>query len=351
MSNPTPSPSIQYSTLNKVQRLAALMVMLGPESAANLLKGFSQQEVDGICAEMAKMEIIPLDVQREILKEFSDVAVEAGTAIRGGIEFARTSLERAVGQFKANEVINRVVPARPPLVAVDSISELEARQLYNLLSEEQPQTIALVLSYLSPDRAAELTALFPAPKRDAVIERLATLAPIPVEVVEKVIKVLSAKAGARQTRALNQTGGVKTAADILNALGRPQSKESLGNIEKLNPQLAKAIEKNMFVFEDLKNVDPSVLQRVLRDIDMGDLALALKTASEELRTLILGCISKRAAEGVREEIAFLSGVKPKEVDVARQKIIDAAKSLAAESEGAESSTAEPTPDEALHVAA
>jgi flagellar motor switch protein FliG len=320
-------------------------------------------EVDAICAEMAKMEIVPLELQQQLLEEFSPVAVEAGTAIRGGLEITRTSLERAMGQFKANQVISRVAPARPPVAAVDGITDLEPRQLYNLLCTEEPQTIAMVLSYLPPERAAELSAFFPPPKRDQIIERLATLAPIPVEVVEKVVDVLRTKAGVRQTRALNQSGGVKTAADILNAMGKSRSRESLQNLERRNPDLAKAIQKNMFIFEDLKGIEPGTLQRALRDIDARDLALALKTASEALRTAILGCMSKRAAEGVREEITFLTAVKPRDIDAAQQRIIEAVKAVsdesdldpaaeaAAEPEAPTPETATAKPSEVQHVTA
>jgi len=343
---PATTPGKDFSTQNKTQKLAALLVMLGQETAARVLKGFSPLEVDALCAEMAKLEIIPQEMQKRILEEFSGVAVEASTSVRGGVEFTRTTLEKAMGQFKANEVINRVAPTGPPVAAVHGIADMEARQLYNLVCHEQPQTIALVLSYLSPERAAELSTYFPADLRDQVIERLATLAPTPVEVVEKVVEMLRAKAGVRQTRALNQTGGVKTAAEILNAMDKAQSKLFLQNLEKLNPDLTTAIKKKMFIFEDLKNVEVATLQLVLRDVDMRDLAIALKTASEKLKTLLLSSISKRAAEGVREEIAFMAAVKPRDIEAAQQRIIDAARAIESE---AESAAGEAQP-EAQHAA-
>lgn len=344
---PVGRPALDFSSLTKMQKLAALLVMLGQETAARVLKGFAPYDVDALCAEMAKLEIVPQELQKHILEEFSAVAVEAGTSVRGGVEFTRTTLEKAMGQFKANEVINRVAPTCAPVAAVHGIADMEARQLYNLVCHEQPQTISLVLSYLSAEKAAELSALFPADLRDQVLERLATLAPIPVEVVEKVVEMLRTKAGARQTRALNQTGGVKTAAEILNAMDKAQSKLFLQNIEKHNPDLGKAIKQKMFIFEDLKNVEVATLQLVLRDVDMRDLALALKTASEKLKALILSSISKRAAEGVREEIAFLAAVKPRDVEAAQQRIIDATRAVQSEAENA-GGEAQP---EAQHAAA
>jgi len=355
ISVPRATSAMEVSTLTKMQKLAALLVMMGQESAAQLLKGFPPHDVEALCAEMSKLEIVPQELQRLILEEFTSVAVEAGTSVRGGLEFTRTSLEKAIGPFKANEVINRVAPTSAPVAAVDGIADMEARQLYNLVCHEQPQTIALVLSCLSAERAAELSGLFPIDLRDQVIERLATLAPIPVEVVEKVVEVLRTKAGVRHTRALNQTGGVKTAANILNAMDKSHSKMLLQNLGKHSPGLSKAIQKKMFLFEDLKNMEVSTLQRVLRDVDMRDLALALKTASEKLRALILSSISKRAAEGVREEMAFMAAVKPRDVEAAQQRIVDAARAEEEEEEeveeGEEGAAASETQPEVQHVTA
>ncbi|HTD66936.1 MAG TPA: flagellar motor switch protein FliG [Candidatus Limnocylindria bacterium] len=334
------SPEAEFSTMSKTQKLAAFLVMLGPEAAAHILKSLSPNDVDAICTEMAKRETVPQDLQKQILQEFSPVAIEAGTAVRGGLEFTRTTLEKAVGQFRANDVINRVAPVRAPLPATHCIDEMESRQLLNLVCHEQPQTIALVLSYLNPEKAAQLSDLLPSDLRDQVIARLATLEPTPVEVVEKVIEVLRGKAGARQTRALNQTGGVTTAAEILNAMDRSHSKALLLNLEKSNPDLTRAIRQKMFTFEDLLAIEVSVLQQVLRDVDMRDLALALKTASEKLKSLILGSVSKRAAEGVREEIAFMTTVKPRDIEAAQTRIIDAVRKIESENEATEGESQE-----------
>ena len=217
---------------------------------------------------------------------------------------------------------------------------MESRQLFNLVCHEQPQTIALVLSYLNPEKAAEVSDMLPGELRDQVISRLATLQPTPVEVVEKVIEVLRIKAGTRQTRALNQTGGVKTAAEILNAMDRSHSKSLLLNLEKDNPDLTRAIRQKMFTFEDLLTIDLPVIQQVLRDVDMRDLALSLKPASDKLKTLILSSISKRAAEGVREEIAFMAAVKPRDVEAAQMRILDAVRKVQSENESAEGESEE-----------
>lgn len=325
-------PGSEGSRLTKIQKLAALLVVLGTESAVQIFKHMEQQEVEQISAEMAKMPMISQELQQELLQEFSGVAVAAGASVSGGLPFARTALEQAVGLFKASEIIGRVAPTRAPVVAMQGVVDMDARQLFNLIRHEQPQTVALVLSYVGPEKAAEALAYFHAELRDRIVERIATLAPIPIEVVEKVVELLVAKRGVSQTRALNQTGGVKTAADVLNSMDKNAGKSLLTAIEERNAELGLAIRQKMFTFEDLVALESSVLQRILREVDMRDLALALKAASEKLKTALLNCISKRAAETVNEEIAFMGPVKLRDIESAQMRIIDSARKLEAEGE-------------------
>ncbi len=325
-------PGSEGSRLNKVQKLAALLVVLGTDSAVQIFKHMEQQEVEQISSEMAKMPMISQELQRELLQEFSEVAVSAGASVSGGLPFARNALEQAVGLFKASEIIGRVAPTRTPVVAMQGVVDMDARQLFNLIRHEQPQTVALVLSYVGPEKAAESLTYFHAELRDRIVERIATLAPIPIEVVEKVVDVLVTKRGVSQTRALNQTGGVKNAADVLNAMDKNAGKNLLTAIEERNAELGLAIRQKMFTFEDLVGLESSVLQRILREVDMRDLALALKAASEKLKTALLNCISKRAAETVNEEIAFMGPVKLRDIESAQMRIIDAARKLEAEGE-------------------
>lgn len=320
----------QAPKLTRVQKLAALLVILGPEAAAQVLRGFDVREVEAICSEMAKFTFISQELQAEVLRDFSEVAVEASTAIRGGVDAARATLEKAIGLFKATEILSRVAPTRLSVGAIQEIADMEPRQIYNLIRHEQPQTIALVLSYVGSDKAAESLAMFQSEQRDKVLERLATLAPTPIEVVEKVVQVLVSKRGVSQTRALNQTGGVKTAADVLNAMDRNQSKTVLSSIEERNPELGQAIRQKMFTFEDLIILDVSTLQRILREVDMRELALALKSASDKLKTTLLSCITKRAAESVQEEMSFMGAVRLRDIEAAQLRIIESVRRLEAE---------------------
>ncbi len=324
-------PAAEALSLNKFQKLAALLVLLGTESASQIFRNLEPQEMELVSTEMAKMPMISQELQRDLLREFSAVALQAGASVPGGIPFARSALEQAVGLFKASEIIGRIAPTRTPVAAMQGIVDMDARQIFNLIRHEQPQTVALVLSYVGPEKAAESLAFFHAELRDRILERIATLAPTPIEVVEKVVEVLVTKRGVSQTRALNQTGGIKNAADVLNAMDKNAGKSLLTAIEERNAELGLAIRQKMFTFEDLVTLDSTILQRILREVDMRDLAIALKTASEKLKAALLGCISKRAAETVNEEIAFMGPIKLRDIESAQIRIIESARKL--ESEG------------------
>jgi len=331
---PSPAaPAAEKPELSKTQKLAALLVMLGPESAAQILKQFQPREIEAISREMARFNLITRDQQEEILSEFSNVALAASTSLSAGVEVTRHTLEKALGSFKAGDILGRVIPNKAPAGAMQSVADMDPRHIFNLIREEQPQTIAFVVSYLPPERAAQILALLRPEQRDQIIERLATLAPTPVEVAEKIVDVLNAKLGIKQqTRAFSQTGGVTTAADLLNAMDKTVSRTLLSSMEERNPELCQAIRKKMFTFEDLLQLHAHVIQRILRETDMRDLALALKKASDPLTKLLLSNISRRAAESVRDEMNLMGHVKLREVEAAQFRIIDAVRKLEAEGE-------------------
>ncbi len=328
----SPNVAAQYESMTRVQKLAALMIMLGQEGAAQVLKNLDEQEIEAVCTEMPKLTMLSHEIQNEILKEFTGVAIQAATSLLGGIEYTQSSLEKAVGLFRASNIISRTSPTRAPVSAMKQIADLDARQIYNLIKMEQPQTITLVVSYLPADKAAQLLTMLRTELRQDVIERLATLAPTPVEVVEKVIEVLSKKMGGRGTRALNQTGGLKSAASLLNALDKNLAKSLILSIEERNHDLGQAIRQKMFTFEDIVSLDIQSIQKILREVDMRDLAIALKTASEQLKTSLLAAISKRAAESVKDEMMYMGPLKMREIEMAQVRIIEVMRRLESEGE-------------------
>ncbi|HEX9047548.1 MAG TPA: flagellar motor switch protein FliG, partial [Verrucomicrobiae bacterium] len=221
----------ESSGLNKVQMLAALLVMLGSESASVILRQFPPREIEAISREMARFTLITREQQQQILEEFSEVALAASTSVSAGVDVTRHTLEKALGSFKASDVLGRVTASRAPIGSLQVIADMDPRQIFNLIRDEQVQAITFVVSHLSPEKAAQVLNLLSPEKRELAVERLASLAATPVEVAEKVMEVLNTKLGVKQTRAMSQTGGVTTVADVLNAMDKSVSRELLTNLE------------------------------------------------------------------------------------------------------------------------
>jgi len=323
----TPPPALDAAKMTKEQKLAALLIILGPDSAAQILKSLDERDLQQVTAEMANIPAIDQYLQREILTEFSQVAVDGGTAVRGGADYAKSALEKALGSSRAAEVLGRVGPGGASVASMKKLGDLEPRQLVNVLKDQKPQVIALSLSFLAPEKASSVLSQLREEIREQVVERLATLGPAPIEIVEKVGELLVKKISAKPARGISQTGGVKPAASMLNAMKKDLSKTILLSLGQRNPELSAAIRNKMFTFEDLIILDKAGLQKILREVDSRALATALKTASEALKAKLLSGLSKRAAEAVNEEIGFLGAVKPKDVEAAQLTVIEIVRRL------------------------
>lgn len=329
---PTSTPATEAAALTPPQKLAVLLTILGAEGAAQVLKQLEEHEIEAVSGEMAKLGVVSQELQHQVLHEFGQVVVEAATAVRGGAGYAHAVLEKGLGAPRAASILTRINPSHPPVASLQQLAGLEANQIYNVVKQERAQTIALVAGCLPPPKAAQLLALLPAEQRETIVEKLAIIGPTPLETVEKVVEVLLQKAGTKQTRALSQTGGLKTAATVLNGLDKRLSQVLLSSLEERNPELGQAIRQKMFTFEDLARLDAAALQRVLREVDLRDLAIALKRAGEQIKAGLLGAISKRAAETVNEEMSYLGTLKARDIEAAQARIISTLRRLENEGE-------------------
>ena len=319
--------------LNASQKLAAFLVVMGEDAAAEILKNFDDNERELVCAEMANLPLLDSNQQGAVLQEFTEMAVEARSGISGSVDFTRSVLEKSVGLFKAAEIIGRVGTARTSVATMQQIIDLDANSICNLLKEEDPQTIALVVSYLSAAKGSEVLMGLPDRQREIVIEKLATLESTPIEVVETLGEVLSAKVGEKVSRALNQTGGEKSAAAVLNAMSKDERKKLLDNIDERQPDLVRSIRMKMFTFDDLVHLDVKTMQKIMREVEADKLAIALKAATTALRDAMLGALSKRAAENVNEEIEGLpDNLSMRNIEAAQTSIIDVVRQLETEGE-------------------
>lgn len=327
------SASIDNLNLNASQKLAAFLVIMGEDAAAEIVKNFDDNERELVCAEMANLPLLDSSQQGEVLQEFTEMAVEARSGISGSVDFTRSVLEKSVGLFKAAEIIGRVGTARTSVASMQQIIDLDSTSITNLLKEEDAQTIALVLSYLSAAKGSEVLMGLPERQREIVVEKLATLESTPIEVVETLGDVLSSKVGERVSRALNQTGGEKSAAAVLNAMSKDDRKKLLDNIDERQPDLVRSIRMKMFTFDDLQTLDVKTMQKIMREVDAGQLAIALKAATTTLRDAMLGALSKRAAENVNDEIEGLpDNLSMRAIESAQNGIIDVVRQLETEGE-------------------
>ena len=307
--------------LSPVQKLAALMILLGEEAAGIILKTFDKNERELVCSEMANLPMLDLEKQQSILREFTERAVAANSALEGSEEYTKKVLERAVGMFEAEEIISRVSMSRTSVPAMQQIIDMDPLGITNLIKEEQPQTIALVVSYLPPAKAGDVLLRLPESIRETVVERLAKLEPTPIEVVETVGRTLSKKIGEKITRSLNQTGGFQSAASMLKKMDKDARDDILNNMDERIPDLVRDIKSKMFTFDDLADLDNRALQKAMTQVDLDKLPMALIAATDRVRKALLDAMSKRAAEGVIEEMDNLGKVKLSEINAAQEAVV------------------------------
>jgi flagellar motor switch protein FliG len=305
---------------------------MGEDAAADIIKNFDDNERELVCAEMANLPVLDAIMQGAVLQEFTGMAVEAQSGISGSVDFTRAVLEKSVGLFKAAEIIGRVGTARTSVATMQQIIDLDSVSICNLLKEEDPQTIALVVSYLPALKGSEVLMSMPEKIREMVVEKLATLESTPIEVVETLGEVLSSKMGERVSRSLNQTGGEKSAAAVLNAMSKDERKKLLDSMDERAPDLVRSIRMKMFTFDDLQTLDVKTIQKIMREVDASKLAVALSAATDTLKEAMLGSLSKRAAENVREEIDNMGKISLREVEANQNSIIDVVRQLETEGE-------------------
>jgi flagellar motor switch protein FliG len=319
---------LDYGKLSRQQKLAIFLIIIGPEAAAEVLRQFDDAEIELICREMSTFTVVPHEVQKLSMEEFSGLIAKSVGSALGGLGYAQRTLEIAKGDYKASTIVGRIGPVVGTSVEViKDISEMEGRQIFNLVKHEQPQTISFLLSYLDSTKSAEVFALLGPDLREEVIERLGTIESTSLELVSKIARSLGKHYDTKVRPAFHRSGGVRAVADLLNQLDKEMSKNLLARLEERNASLSAAIRKKLFSFEDLLRLQPADLQRVLREVDSANLAVAMKSASETLRERIYGSISKRAAESLKEELEMLGPVRLKDVEAAQDAIIQVVRRL------------------------
>lgn len=307
--------------LTGVQKAAILFITLGPDASSGIIKKLPESEIQKITYEIANITSVRSEQKDEILGEFIQINKAKDFILEGGMEYARTLLGKALGMQRAKEIMDKVSEATQQYRPFSIARKADAHQLLNIISNEHPQTIALVLCYLQPDKAAQIISALPEDVQSEVALRIASMSNTSPAVVKEIEKVLDTKLSNVVRSDMTVLGGIETLVDILNQVDRTTEKNITEGLEKENAELAEKIKESMFVFEDIITLDDVSIQRVLREVETKELALALKGCSEEVANAIYRNQSKRAAAALKEDIEFLGPVRLMDVEKGQQKIV------------------------------
>ncbi|WP_075679102.1 flagellar motor switch protein FliG [Roseburia sp. 831b] len=312
--------------MNGVQKAAVLLIALGPEKSADIFKHLKEDEIEELTLEIANTRSVSPQMKEAVLEEFYQICLAQQYIAEGGIGYAKELLEKALGNDKAQDVISKLT-ASLQVRPFEFVRKTDPSQLLNFIQDEHPQTIAMILSYLTSQQAAMVIGALTPEKQADVAKRIAMMDRTSPDVIKEVERVLERKLASLVNQDYTIVGGVDSIVNILNTVDRGTEKHIMENLEIEEPELADEIRKKMFVFEDILLLDDRAIQRVLRDVDNADLGIALKGANEEVQNVIFKNLSKRLASMIKEDMEFMGPVRMKDVEEAQQKIVSIIRKL------------------------
>ncbi|MCI9463283.1 MAG: flagellar motor switch protein FliG [Lachnospiraceae bacterium] len=309
-----------------LQKAAILLIALGPEKSSHIFKHLKEEEIEELTLEIANTRTITPQVKDAVLDEFYQVCLAQQYIAEGGINYAKEVLEKSFGADRARDVIGKLT-ASLQVKPFEFVRKTDPSQLLNFIQDEHPQTIALILSYLSAAQSALIISALPPDRQADVAKRIAVMDRTSPDIIKEVEKVLESKLASLVNQDYTIIGGVDAVVEILNTVDRGTEKHIMETLEIEEPELADEIRKKMFVFEDILLLDDRAIQRVLRDVDNSDLAIALKGSNEEVQNAIFNNLSKRLAVMIKEDMEFMGPVRMKDVEEAQQKIVNIIRKL------------------------
>ncbi len=314
------------SGLSGLQKAAVLLIALGPEKSSHIFKHLKEDEIEELTLEIANTRSITPQLKETVIEEFYQVCLAQQYIAEGGIGYAKELLEKALGEERARDVIGKLT-ASLQVKPFEFVRKTDASQLLNFIQDEHPQTIALIMSYLSPAQSSMILSSLPPERQADVAKRIAIMDRTSPDVIKEVEKVLESKLSSLVNQDYTIIGGVDAVVEILNSVDRGTEKHIMETLEIEEPELADEIRKKMFVFEDILLLDDRAIQRVLRDVENSDLAIALKGSNEEVQSAIFNNLSKRLAAMIKEDMEFMGPVRMKDVEEAQQKIVNIIRKL------------------------
>ncbi|YCA42567.1 flagellar motor switch protein FliG [Bacillus sp. JZ8] len=316
----------QKGALTGKQKAAILLITLGPDVSASVYKHLTEEEIESLTLEISTLKKVNLETKDKVLEEFERLAVAQDYISQGGIGYAKTVLEKALGADQAALIIKRLTSSlqvRP----FDFARKANPTQIFNFIQNEHPQTIALVLSYLEPSQAGQILSSLPQEQQADIARRMAVMDSTSPEVINEVEKVLERKLSTTVTQDYTQTGGVEAVVEVLNGVDRSTERTILDTLEIQDPELAEEIKKRMFVFEDIVILDNRAIQRIIREVGNEDLLLSLKVSSDEVKEVVYRNMSQRMVATFKEEMEFMGPVRLKDVEEAQSRIVGVIRQL------------------------
>lgn len=316
----------QTTKLDPAQKAAAVVVALGAEKASKIYKYLSEEDVEKLTVEVAKLGHLEADQTESVLDDFYKTCLTQKVVTDGGMEYARSVLEKAYGETTANELLKKVtkyLKSRP----FEFIRKADTKSLFSILQHERPQTIALVLSYTDVEQTASLIAELPERKRIQVVESIARMEGASPEAIKLIESQLKKRFDNILTTDVATVGGIDYIADVMNHMDRGNEKYIFDEMGKDDPVLTETIRKKMFVFEDILMMDNHSIQRFIRECDMKDIVYALKNAGPEITKLFYANMSTRMAETIQSDLEITVNVRLKDVEEAQQRIVNTIREL------------------------
>jgi len=312
--------------LNGIRKAAVFLMSVGQETASEILQRLDAEAVEEVSREIASMEGVTNRQRDAVLGEFYHVALASSYMEEGGLSYASALLRKSLPADQADRIIQQVSAA----ISSSPFSFLQKAESENLLTfiqDEHPQTIALILAHLHPDKASEILSGLPSSKQIEVVKRIANMEQTNPEVIREVEKGLEHRLAAIVGQSFEKAGGIEAVAEMLNLADRATEKSIMEGLEAEDPELVESIRRLMFVFEDILQVQDQGIQAVLKEVENDELALALKTASDDLKEKLFSNMSERASELITEEMEYMGPVRVSDVEAAQQKIVDIVRRL------------------------
>ncbi|MBM4764138.1 flagellar motor switch protein FliG [Bacillus sp. B15-48] len=318
-------------TYTNIQKAAILLLSLGPDASVNVMKHLDEKEIELVTREIANLRRVTSDVKEKIIMEFHDLAVASHVVSYGGVSAAQEFLRRSFGEDKASDFLERLKKEENnAIVPFQFVQKVEPIQIFNLLQYENAQTIALVLSYIDSEKAADILSSFAPERQLEIARRIAMMDTASPEFIQQVEQVLNEKLSMTSSQQHDVQNGVDSIVNILNSVDRGTEKNILDKLQDSDPELADEIKQRMFVFDDIANLDNRSIQRILMEVPNQDLPLALAMANSEVKDAIFRNISKRRQEALEEEMALNEQVPIKEVEEAQTRVVNTVRKLEVE---------------------